>query len=151
MKKEMAACLMGLMMMSSATALAAIPGAEIALGGVAPGMSLDEAIAAFGEPTYQDNGEEAVFSNGIKIDLDDRSRTTVEEIKLSRQSDAATPAGIAIGSSESAVMEAYGQPDKLEYDDGKNEYTYYASDNATKLKIEAMNGAVVEIKCELRD
>ncbi|MBQ8698511.1 MAG: hypothetical protein IJ741_06545 [Schwartzia sp.] len=151
MKKKMAACLTGLMMMSGATALAAVPSSEIALGGVAPGMDIDEAIAAFGTPTYRDKGAEAHFSNGVKIDLDEYERATIEEIKLSRKTGVATPAGITIGSPESAIKEAYGEPDKLEYDGGKNKYTYYASDSGMKLKIEAAHGAIIKIKCELDD
>ncbi len=151
MKKQLTATLTGLLMMAGASALAAVPGAEIALDGIRPGMNISEAVAAFGEPTYRDHGEEAHFANGIKIDLDKYSKTTIEEIGLSHSGTAATPAGLTIGSPESAITEAYGRPDKLEYDDGANEYTYYANDSAMKLKIEAMNGAVVKIKCELND
>ena len=150
MKKKMAAYLTGLMMMSSATAFAAIPSADIALGGVHPGMSVDEAVAVYGQATYR--GDDAYFQNGVKADLDDFNRNLIEELKIARPgTGVATPAGIAIGSPENAITEAYGQPDKMEYDDGKNEYTYYASDSRMKLKIEAMNGSVVKIKCDLYD
>ena len=150
MKKKITAYLAGLMMMSSATALASVPSAEIALGGVAPGMSVDEAVAVYGQATYR--GDDAYFQNGVKADLDDFNRNLIEELKINRPgSGVTTPAGIGISSPESAIVEAYGQPDKTEYDDGKNEYTYYASDSRMKLKIEAMNGAVVKIKCDLYD
>ena len=150
MKKKMATVLTGLLMTSSATAFAMIPSAEIALSGVAPVMSVDEAAAVYGQATYR--GDDAYFQNGVKADLDDFNRNLIEELKIARPgSGVATPAGIAISSPESAIVEAYGQPDKMEYDDGKNEYTYYASDSRMKLKIEAMNGAVVKIKCDLYD
>ena len=150
MKTKMATILTGLMMMSSATAFAMIPSAEIALSGVAPGMSVDEAVAVYGQATYRRN--DAYFQNGVKADLDDFNRNLIEELKINRPgSGVTTPAGIGISSPESAIVEAYGQPDKMEYDDGKNEYTYYASDSRMKLKIEAMNGAVVKIKCDLYD
>ena len=152
MKKFLGTAILTGMMLASSTALASVPSEAIALGGISPGMGIGEAISAFGQPTYRDHGEEAYFPNGVKIDLDDYTRNTVEEIKLSRPgSNVATPAGITIGSPESAITDAYGQPDKMEYDDGKNEYTYYASDSGMKLKIEAMNGAVVKIKCDLYD
>ena len=152
MKKKLAAYLTGLMMMSSATALAAVPSADIALGGIQPGMSIDEAIAAFGQPTYRDHGEDAYFPNGIKIDLDEWTRNTIEEIHLTRPgSGVATPAGITVGSAESEIQAAYGYPDKMEYDDGAQEYTYYATDSAMKLKIEAVRGSVVKIKCDMYD
>ena len=149
MKKKLTVYLAGLMMLSGATAFAAIPSSDIALGGIQPGMSINDAIVAFGEPNYRDHGEEAIFSNGIKIDLDDYSRNTIEEIQLSRNSSVATPAGITIGSSESAIKEAYGEPDKLKYDDGKQEYTYYASDSGMKIKFKVLRGSVVKIKCDL--
>ncbi len=137
-------------MMMAATAFAMIPSSEIALDGVAPGMSVDEAVAIYGQATYR--GDDAYFPNGVKADLDDFNRNLIEELKINRPgSGVATPAGIAINSPESAIVKAYGKPDKLEYDDGKNEYTYYASDSRKKLKIEAMNGVVVKIKCDLYD
>lgn len=150
MKKRITAYLAGIMVMSSATAFAMIPSSEIALSGVAPGMSVDEAAAVYGQATYR--GDDAYFQNGVKADLDDFNRNLIEELKINRPgSGVTTPAGIGINSPESAIVEAYGQPDKMEYDDGKNEYTYYASDSRMKLKIEAMNGAVVKIKCDLYD
>ena len=63
MKAKMAMVLTGLMMMSSATAFAMIPSAEIALSGVAPGMSVDEAVAVYGQATYR--GDDAYFQNGV--------------------------------------------------------------------------------------
>ncbi|MBE6098153.1 MAG: hypothetical protein E7198_10220 [Schwartzia succinivorans] len=149
MKKKLTAYLAGLMLMSSATAFAAIPSTDIALGDVQPGMSINDAVAAFGEPRYRDHGEKATFSNGIKIELDDYSHSTIEEIQLSRNGSAATPAGITIGSSENAVIKAYGQPDKMEYDDGKQEYTYYASDSGMKMEFKILRGSVVKIKCDI--
>ena len=150
MKKFLGTALAAGMMMTSATSFAMIPSSEIALGGDAPSMSVDEAVAVYGQATYR--GDDAYFQNGVKADLDDFNRNLIEELKINRPgSGVSTPAGIAISSPESAIVEAYGQPDKMEYDDGKNEYTYYASDSRMKLKIEAMNGAVVKIKCDLYD
>ena len=150
MKKILGTAIAAGMMLTSTSAFAMISSADIALGGVAPGMSVDEAAAVYGPATYR--GDDAYFQNGVKADLDDFNRNLIEELKITRPgSGVSTPAGIAISSPESAIVEAYGQPDKMEYDDGKNEYTYYASDSRMKLKIEAMNGAVVKIKCDLYD
>ena len=152
MKKFLSTAIMAGMMLTSATALAAIPSADIALGGIQPGMGIGEAIAAFGQPTYRDHGEEAYFPNGVKIDLDEWTRNTIEEIHLTRPgSGVATPAGITVGSAESEIQAAYGSPDKMDYDDGAQEYTYYATDSAMKLKIEAVRGSVVKIKCDMYD
>ena len=149
--KELTTCLTGFLMMAGTTGFAAIPSTDIALGGIKPGMNIDEAIAAFGQPTYRDHGEEALFQNGIKIDLDDYTRRTIEEIKISRSSGIATPAGITIGSSESAITEAYGHPDKLKSHDGAQEYTYYAADSGMKIEFKVLRGAVVKIKCDLNN
>lgn len=151
MKKKLAAYLTGLMVLSGTAAFAAIPSADIAIGGIKPGMSIDTAIAAFGQPTYRYNDEDVYFANGIEIELYDHAPETIKEIKLSSQSNVATPAGLTVGSPESVVTEAYGQPDELEPDDGKNKYTYYANDNTMRLKIVAMNGSVIEIECEYKD
>lgn len=150
MKKLLSTAIATGIMMTATAAFASIPSSEIALDGVAPGMSVDDAVAVYGQATYR--GDDAYFQNGVKADLDDFNRNIIEELKISRPgSGVATPAGIAISSPESAIVEAYGQPDKMKYDDGKNKYTYYASDSGMKLKIEAVNGVVVKIKCDLYD
>ena len=150
MKRILSTAIVTGSMLMATTAFATIPSSEIALGGVAPGMSIDEAVAVYGQATYR--GDDAYFPNGVKADLDDFNRNLIEELKINQPgSGVATPAGIAINSPEGDIVKAYGEPDKMEYDDGKNEYTYYASDSRKKLKINAKNGVVVKIKCDLYD
>ena len=62
-----------------------------------------------------------------------------------------TPAGIQIGSSESALTAAYGNPDKYDRDYDDTEYTYYSTDFTKKIEFKVVNGNVIQIKCELRD
>lgn len=151
MKKKLTAYLTGLMVISAATAFASIPSADIAMGGIQPGMNIEKAIAAFGQPTFRYQGEEVYFANGIKIELDAHAPEIIKEIKLSGQGDVATPAGLTVGSPEGAIIEAYGEPDKLVPDDGKNKYTYNANDGSIKMKIVAMNGSVIKIECERKN
>ena len=72
----------------------------------------------------------------------------MEEVTL-RSAVLATPAGITVGMDEAAMLNAYGQADKLEYDDGAKEYTYYSHDFHSKMEFKVWNGKIIKIKCEL--
>ncbi len=148
--KKTAALAIGLFMAGSVSASASIPDQNAAIGGLLPGMRIEEAVAAYGEPSYDHGEREAFFSNGIVIELEKHMPGVIEEIRI-RRGGVSTAAGLSVGAAESAVTEAYGAADRVKYDDGETEYIYYTSDYAKKLKIEVKGGVVTKIKCERRD
>ena len=126
---------------------AAVDG-KFSIGGIAPGMSLDEVKQVLGEPTSSHEGEEFTFANGLMIDLNDFGK--VEEIKT-LQAGVKTAAGIEVGMTEQNLNASYGAPAQIENDDGLVEHKYYSNDGRIKMKFKIGNGTIVEIKCSDRD
>ena len=122
--------------------------AKFSLGGISPGMTLDEVKRILGEPTSMHDSDNYAFANGLMVDLDDFGN--VEDIKT-YQSGAKTGAGIAVGMTEQNLTAAYGAPATTEHDDGLLEYKYYSGDGRIKIEFKLGNGTVTEIKCSLND
>ena len=120
---------------------------KFSLGGVAPGMSFDEAKKILGEPTAQHDDDEFTFANGLMVDVE---RNAVEEIKI-RQAGAKTGAGVEVGMTEQNLIDAYGRADSTGNDDGVVEHKYYSGDRRIKLEFNVSSGTIVEIKCSLND
>ena len=132
----------------ASVAWAAVSPGQVALGGVVPGMSTGELVAGIGEPQVR-NGDDWIYP-AFKVEIDDDRPGVVESVST-HIPDAATPAGLAVGQPESAIMTALGAPDRKEFDDGETEYEYYSSDFAKKLEIEVRGGVISKISCSLRD
>ncbi|MBQ3336356.1 MAG: hypothetical protein IJG80_03025 [Selenomonadaceae bacterium] len=120
---------------------------KFSLGGVSPGMSVDEAEKILGTPTAQLDDDEFTFANGLTVDVE---MNAVEEIKI-RQAGVKTGAGVEVGMTEQNMIDAYGPAEVTENDDGVVEHKYYSGDRRIKLKFDVSNGTIVEIKCSLRD
>lgn len=119
------------------------------IGGVAPGMSFDEAKRILGEPVSRHDKDEYIFANGIKIEVKEFNNI-VEEIKV-HQAGVSTGAGIAVGMSDQNLNNAYGRADSIDNDDGAVEYKYYSSDRMVKIEFEVRNGVISSIKSKLND
>ena len=120
---------------------------KFSLGGVSPGMTVDEAERILGAPTAQHDDDEFTFANGLMVDVEG---PFVEEIKI-RQAGVKTGAGVEVGMTEQDMINAYGPAEITEYDDGVVEHKYFSSDRRIKLKFDMLNSKIVEIKCSLRD
>ncbi|MBR3497684.1 MAG: hypothetical protein IKO05_01675 [Selenomonadaceae bacterium] len=120
---------------------------KFSLGGISPGMSVEEAEKILGTPTAQLDDDEFTFANGLTVDVE---MNAVEEIKI-RQAGVKTGAGVEVGMTEQNMIDAYGPADVTENDDGVVEHKYYSGDRRIKLKFDVSNGTIVEIKCSLRD
>ena len=120
---------------------------KFSLGGVSPGMTVDEAERILGAPTAQHDDDEFIFANGLMVDVEG---PFVEEIKI-RQAGVKTAAGVEVGMTEQDMINAYGPAEITEYDDGVVEHKYFSSDRRIKLKFDVSNGKIFEIKCSLRD
>lgn len=150
MKKFFGAALMMGMMMASATAFASVPNEAIAIGGIAPGATVEEAKVAFGEPVFEKpNG--MTFSNGVVVDTKKKAPGIVHEIEADEHCDATTPAGVKVGMSVDVLAANYGEADRVEIEFGDTEYKYYSHDRSLKMEFEVENGVITKIECEIRD
>lgn len=120
---------------------------EISLAGISPGMTFEEIKSVLGEPTSSHDHDEFIFSNGVIVEFDDH-RNVAKEIK-SRQNGIAAAGGVAIGMSEQNLLDAYGNAEHKDFDDGGIEYKYFSSDRTKKIEFKVVNGTISEIKCEL--
>ena len=120
---------------------------KFSLGGISPGMSLDDAKKILGEPTSTHDNDEFIFANGLELELENGR---VADIKV-RQGNVPTGAGVAVGLTEQDLANAYGQPASTKNDDGKIEHTYLSGDGRIKLEFDVAGGLVTEIKCSLVD
>ena len=123
--------------------------AEVSLGGISPGMTLEEVKKVLGEPVSSHDHDEFTFSNGLMVEMDDH-RNVVEEIKT-KAAGAFAANGIEVGTAEQKLLESFGNPERKEFDDGATEYKYFSSDRTKKIVFKVYNGAISEIKCELDD
>ena len=122
---------------------------KFSIGGISPGMSLDEAKKIFGEPTSA-HDDEFTFANGLRVETEGLLNGTIESIEI-RQAGVATGAGVAVGMTEQDLANAYGKPDSTENDDGKIEHKYFSGDRRIKLEFDVAGGVITEIKCSLDD
>ena len=132
---------------STETSPANSPAEKFSIGGISPGMSLDDAKKILGEPTSTHDNDEFTFANGLELELDNGR---VTEIKI-RQAGVSTGADVAVGMSEQDLANAYGQPASTENDDGKIEHKYFSGDGRIKLEFDVVNGRITEINCSLDD
>ncbi|MBQ7515194.1 MAG: hypothetical protein IJS96_02825 [Schwartzia sp.] len=150
MKKLLTAAIAAGMMMTATTALASLPSEEIAIGGIAPGATVEEAKTAFGAPVFEKkNG--MTFGNGVVIDTKKKAPGIVHEIEADEHCAAATPAGVKVGMSADVLSEKYGEADRVEIEFGDTEYKYYSHDGQLKMEFEVENGIITKIECEIRD
>lgn len=147
-KKKAAALVFGALTMLAASAFASVSPEQVALAGIAPGMTLEQARSVGGAVSYSDY-KRIVFQNGAVAETDDDWPGVVDEVKI-RSGTAATPAGITLGMGVDAITGAYGQPDRIERDWDDTEYTYYSMDGK-KMEFKVINGVIVKITCKLRD
>ena len=122
---------------------------EISLGGISPGMTLDEVKNILGEPVSSHDHDEFNFANGLIVEIDDH-RNIVKEIKTKLEGFSASQ-GISIGMTEQKLLDSFGNPERKEFDDGATEYKYFNSDRTKKIVFKVYNGKISEIKCELDD
>ena len=143
-----AAMAASMVMVFSSVCMATVPSDAIALSGIAPGSDVGTAKSILGEPSYA--GRKLYFPNGIIIEVDKHNPNLVEEIETKASDGIATPSGVQVGMEEGVLRDIYGEPDKMDLDYDEHEYTYYSTDFLKKMKFEARNGIITEIKCEMR-
>lgn len=149
MNKKLTALLMGTLLTAAASAYASVASQQVALGGIEPGMSLEQAKSLGGEVIYADY-EKTLFKNGLIVKVDDKRPGIVEEVVL-KSGEVKTPAGITLGMSADKLNSAYGQADKVDVDRDDTEYKYRTADGHKEIEFTVKNGVITKISCELRD
>ena len=143
--RNLAAIICGVMILSSSICFAAVDGGKIALGGIMPGMSESDLIAAFGQPTYRDGDEWTYQTFNVEVE-----RGKVEKVST-RMANITTPDGVRVGQAADILNSTFGTADKVENDGGGVEYEYYSTDGTKKIEFKVVNGVIAKISCELRD
>jgi len=134
----------------SGAAMAAVPDEAVAMGGIKPGDTLDQAKALWGEPTWQ-KGKKYNFPNGVLVEVQGSNRFIIEELRCKSPKGPATFNGLSIGSHEKDVSKLYGPADKVKSEGMEVEYIYYSQDRKKKMTIETFYDSVISIECELID
>lgn len=122
---------------------------KFSLGGIYPGMTLQEVKNILGEPVSRHDDDEFIFANGLVVEIE-KHGNIVEEIQT-HQAGVATGAGIEVGMNEQKLVDAYGAADYVENHGGKVEHKYHSADGLMKIEFEFYNGIISEIKVQLDD
>ena len=145
MRKKFWALICGVMILSSTLCFAAVDGSKIALGGITPGMSEQDLINAFGQPTYRDGDDWSYKTFKVEVE-----RGVVEKIST-RFNSITTPDGVRVGLAAEILNDTFEQADKVDNDSDGVEYEYYSTDGTKKIEFKVVNGIIAKITCELRD
>jgi len=146
---KIATTICGTMALAATAAFASIAPQQAAIGGIEPGMTLEQAQSIGGKIVSSD-AKKLVFENGVIAKVDDDRPGIVEEVTL-KSGTAKTAAGISLGMGADALNNAYGHADKVDYDRHDTEYIYYTTDGTKKIEFKVKNGVIVKISCELRN
>lgn len=147
MRKFFAALICGAMLLSSSLCMASatLEAGKVIVGGIFPGMTVNQLIDGFGQPTYRD-GDDWTYRN-FTVDIEGG---IVEKVST-RSNDMPTPEGVRVGQAADVLNHTYGAADKVDYDDGGVEYEYYSIDGSKKIEFTVMNGVITKISCSIRD
>lgn len=143
--KNLAAIICGAMILSSSLCFAAVDGGKISIGGIVPGMSANDLLAAFGQPTYKD-GDDWTYPT-FKVEVE---RGIVESVST-RSDTITTPDGVRVGLAAEILNSTFGRADKVDNDSDGVEYEYYSTDGAKKIEFKVVNGVISKISCKIRD
>lgn len=148
MRKFFAALICGAMLLSSSLCMASatLEAGKVIVGGIFPGMTVNQLIDGFGQPNYRDGDDWAYQNFTVEIE-----RGIVEKVST-RSNDMPTPEGVRVGQAADVLNRSYGSADKVDYDDdGSVEYEYYSVDGSKKIEFTVMNGVITKISCSIRD
>ncbi|MBR4903191.1 MAG: hypothetical protein IKZ53_00805 [Selenomonadaceae bacterium] len=143
--KNLAALICGAMILTSSICFAAVDSDKISLGGISPGMSETDLIAAFGQPNHKVGNDwtyktfTVEIESGIVTEISTRSETII------------TPDGVRVGLVAEALNTTFGKADKVDNDYGETEYKYYSTDRTKKIEFKVVNGMIAKISCKVND
>ena len=143
--KKIFAIICGAMILSSTLCFAAVDGGKISLGGIVPGMSEQDLINAFGQPTYRDGDDWSYKTFNVEVE-----RGIVEKVST-RFDSIITPDGVRVGQAAEVLNDTFGRADKVDNDSDGVEYEYYSTDGTKKIEFKVVNGIIAKITCKVRD
>ena len=143
--KNLAALICGAIILSSSLCFAAVDGEKISLGGISPGMSETDLIAAFGQPNYRDGEDWTYKTFNVEVE-----RGIVTEVST-RMNSIITPDGVRVGQAAEILNSTFGKADKVDNDRDGVEYEYYSTDGMKKIEFKVVNGVIAKISCKVRD
>ncbi len=143
--KKIFAIICGAMILSSSLCLAAVDGDKISLGGIVPGMSEQDLINAFGQPTYRDGDDWSYKTFNVEVE-----RGIVEKVST-RFDSIITPDGVRVGQAAEVLNDTFGKADKVDNDSDGVEYEYYSTDGTKKIEFKVVNGIIAKITCKVHD
>ena len=143
--KKIFAIICGAMILSSSLCLAAVDGDKISLGGIMPGMSEQDLINAFGQPTYRDGDDWSYKTFNVEVE-----RGIVEKVST-RFDSIITPDGVRVGQAAEVLNDTFGKADKVDNDSDGVEYEYYSTDGTKKIEFKVVNGIIAKITCKVHD
>ena len=145
--KSFAAIICGVVLMASSLCFATADSSKFALGGLVPGMTVQEWIKTCGQPLSKDrNGDDWQYQN-FEIEVEGNF---VEEIST-RSGSMATPDGVHVGQPAEVLNSTFGTADKFKTDIDSVEYKYYSTDDTKKIEFKVVNGVITKITCSLKD
>lgn len=147
MKKFLSILFGAIIAFSAANCSATVPIAEIAIGGMRPGMTAQEIISIAGQPLSKNSKGNEWYYESFNVEFDDN---LVEEIKI-RQSSLSTPSGVFVGYQSNILTKLYGAADEVENKREAMICTYYSADYSLEMNFKIRNGIIEEITCEVND
>lgn len=118
----------------------------VALGGLMPGVSIDDVKAMFGEPTSTE-GDTMTFADGLKVVLDNAQKVKSISTLINTFD---TPEGVSVGASEYSLNDYCGPADVVRKIDKGAEYEYNSGDRKSIIIYKAQDGVITEIICSVK-
>lgn len=133
--------LLGGLMLAASVCSATIPKSEMAIGGIVPGMTRDQVVQIYGEPTKEithvistrkGNFNEYEMQYGTSFfcwysyskNPGNEGEYRIDIIKTTANNGLGTPAGLMVGQPVSRMLELYGKPDRM----GDKSYGRYGAE-----------------------
>ena len=147
--KQIAGIALGVSLLGSAAAEAAVPQDALVVGGIEYGASESYVRSVYGAPREVETKFDSIYAGGQGVEWEYRSdfdivfvNDMVRRVEIGARNGIQTKDGIAVGSDVNALVAAYGQPDAIRGD----KYIYYADGDASiGFSFEIENGRVDEI------
>ncbi|WP_037366642.1 hypothetical protein [Selenomonas sp. FOBRC6] len=151
--KQIAGIALGVSLLGSAAAEAAVPQDALVVGGIEYGASESYVRSVYGAPREVETKFDSIYAGGQGVEWEYGSdfdivfvNDMVRRVEIGARNGIQTKDGIAVGSDVNALVAAYGQPDAIRGD----KYIYYVDGDASiGFNFEIENGRVDEINMGL--
>ena len=143
MRSILTAFLCGAMILNSTICFAMVDVSKMRVGGIMPGISSEDLVSTFGQPTIKD-GDEWTYKN-FKVEV---KRGIVTEVSTCSVT-ITTYDGVRVGLAATELNSTFGKADKVDKEHDRVEYEYYSTDRTKKIKFKVVNGFISKISCKL--